>query len=188
MGEWMTKSGALLAAVFASIGYFAPLLASASGVAAFAALASLAVYRPYFIGLAGLALLYSCFETFLAQYRRRASGQPGSMIGGQEIRLAVTTGLVLLAIFFPHLVGHSSSLEGSLYEGRGVVVQVDDRARTVTLSHDAIAGVLPAMSMEYGVDAPVGLTRLRAGDRVRFRLAARGVEFVVVDIEKERAP
>jgi protein SCO1/2 len=57
------------------------------------------------------------------------------------------------------------------YAGRGLVVDVDRSAGTVTVSHDAIRGFMDAMVMPFPVRDPRELDRVRRGDRVQFRLA-----------------
>lgn len=188
MSEWISKLGALFSSIFASICCFGPLLAVSSGIAALGALASLAIYRPYFIGLAGLALVYSFFTTFLKKYRTGTLHPKNYEFGKEEIVLSVTTLLVFLAIFLPYLRGVTPGESGLTYEGKGLIIQVDESGRKVTLKHEEIRGLIPAMIMEYDVEAPGLLRGLKSGERVRFRLSPQGIEFVVVDVWREKSP
>ncbi len=86
MADYITKSGALLSSFFASISCLGPLLATGLDISGLGGLAVLAIYRPYFIGLAGLALLYSLFTTYWEKYR------PGSL---QEKNLSFGKNMLL---------------------------------------------------------------------------------------------
>ncbi|MFQ5903342.1 MAG: copper-binding protein [Candidatus Binatia bacterium] len=188
MTEWISKAGALFSSIFASISCFAPLLAASSGNAALGALAGLAIYRPYFIGLAGLALIYSFFTTFLEKFRRGTLHPKNYSFGKEEIILSATTLLVFLAIFFPYIKGVCPAQSGLSYEGKGLIIQVDRAEGKITLDHKEIKGLVPAMSMEYAVDSPGLLRGFKSGDLVRFKLSSRGIEFVVVEIAKKKNP
>ncbi len=188
MSEWISKAGALFSSIFASICCFAPLLAISSGIAAFGALASLAIYRPYFIGLAGLALVYSFFTTFWKKYRAGTLHPKNYDFGKEEIVLLVTTLLVFLAIWLPYLRGVAPGDSGRTYEGQGLVLQLDQGEKRVTLEHEQIQGLMPAMAMDYDVEPGELLRGLKSGDRVRFRLRSRGIDFAVVDISMEKSP
>ena len=186
MSEWISKAGALFSSIFASICCFGPLLAVSSGIAALGALASLAIYRPYFIGLAGLALVYSFFTTFWQKYRAGTLHPKNYDFGKDEIVLLTTTVLVFLAIFLPYLRGVTPGESGTTYEGKGLVIQVDEDDKKITLKHEEIQGLMPAMTMEYNVESSGLLQGLKPGGRVRFKLSSQGLEFVVVDISMEK--
>lgn len=62
------------------------------------------------------------------------------------------------------------------YIARGLVLRVDEPGATVTLSHEAIPGYMEAMAMPFSVRQRRELARLKAGDRVQFRLVVRGRE------------
>lgn len=188
MTEWISKAGALFSSIFASISCFAPLLAASSGNAALGALAGLAIYRPYFIGLAGLALVYSFFTAFWKKYRRGTLHPKNYSFGKEEIILSAVTLLVFLAIFSPYIKGVCPGQSGLTYEGEGLIIEVDQGAGKITLDHEKIEGLVPAMSMEYAVDSAGLLRELKSGDRVRFKLSSRGIEFVVVEIAREKNP
>lgn len=162
-----------------------PLAAASSGIAALGALASLAIYRPYFIGLAGLALVYSLFTTFWKKYRGGTLHPKNYEFGKEEIVLLATTLLVFVLIFFPYLRGVTPGDSALTYEGNGFIIQMDQSEKRITLLHEAIQGLMPAMTMDYDVESPGLLEGLKSGDRVRFRLSPRGIDFVVVEIWKK---
>lgn len=73
------------------------------GIAGFGALASLADYRPYFLGVAFVALGYAHWMA----YRRRQGGPPrdgsGRRPGNHERWLWATTVLVFVLAAFPYI-------------------------------------------------------------------------------------
>lgn len=188
MAEWISKAGAIFSSIFASVCCIAPLVAASSGNAALGALASLAIYRPYFIGLAGLALIYSFFTTFWEKYRSGTLHPKDYEFGKEEIVLLATTLLVFLAIFLPYLRGVAPGDSGRTYEGQGFILQLDQGEERVTLEHEQIPELMPAMAMDYDVEPAELLRGLKSGDWVRFRLISRGIDFAVVEISQEKKP
>lgn len=68
----------------------------------------------------------------------------------------------------------------------GVVKKVDQKAGKVTLKHEAIENVMPAMTMSYHIASPASLSALHAGDKVRFVLDKTNDDYVVSHIEVVR--
>jgi Cu(I)/Ag(I) efflux system protein CusF len=186
MGEWLSKIGALVSSFFASAAYFGPLLAWATGVTPLAAFAVLAIYRPYFIGLAGLALVYGIFTTFWKSYRGQSSAAPaGPIFGKDEATLVVTMFFVFFFILLPYARGVDPG-DMVVYEGRGSVIEADLTQFKITVGQEPIAGLMPAMSMEYDAESPGLLKNLKPGDRIRFKLKPEGFAFVVTEIAPEK--
>ena len=163
-------------------------MAAGSGIAALGGLASLAIYRPYFIGLAGLALVYSFLTAFWEKYRAGSLHPKNYAFGKEEAVLAATTLLVFLAIWLPYLRGVAPGDSGRTYEGQGFILQLDQSEKRVTLKHEQIQELMPAMTMDYDVEPAELLRGLKSGDWVRFRLASRGIDFAVVEIWREKKP
>ncbi len=163
-------------------------MAASLGIAGIGALASLAVYRSYFIALAVLALGYSFFATFKKKYRAGTLSLRSYRFGRDDIILLSTTLLVVFVILFPHLRGVTFGQAGASYDGQGFIVKVDLRERKVTLKHEEIKGLMPAMTMEFSAKSPELLDGVRQGDKVRFTLSPQGGDFVVEKIEKEEKP
>ena len=59
------------------------------------------------------------------------------------------------------------------HESRGLVLRVDEQGRTVTVSHEPIAGYMDAMVMPFGVARAADLNDVRPGDRIQFRMTVR---------------
>ena len=68
---------------------------------------------------------------------------------------------------------------GSTYHGEGDVVGVDPAARQVTINHEDIAGLMPAMTMTFAARSPDTLADVAPGSRVRFDLVKEGELLVV---------
>ncbi len=57
------------------------------------------------------------------------------------------------------------------YDARGVVRQIADDRRKVTIQHEAIAGYMPAMTMEFPVKDTNELNGISPSDEITFKLA-----------------
>jgi Cu/Ag efflux protein CusF len=68
------------------------------------------------------------------------------------------------------------------FHGQGTVVGVDPQREMVTLNHGEITGLMPAMTMEFVVDAREALQGLQPGDTVTFTLRPRGVTVTIAEI------
>ena len=160
-------------------------MAASLGIAGLGALASLAAYRNYFIALALAALAYSFFATFRKKYTTGTLSLKKYRLGRDDWLLLLTTALVILAIFFPQIRAALLAETGATYEGRGLVVSLDEKLNRITLKHEEIKDLMSAMTMEFPVRSGEKLNSLRPGNRVRFTLAPQGADFVIENIEKE---
>jgi protein SCO1 len=59
------------------------------------------------------------------------------------------------------------------YPAQGLVVGINPATSTLTVSHDAVPGLMDAMVMPFTVGDRSPLDTIRPGDRVRFRLVVR---------------
>lgn len=68
----------------------------------------------------------------------------------------------------------------------GVIESIDPAARTVTISHEPVASLQwPAMTMTF--KAPdADLSKLQAGDRIRFDFTASGMDATITRVEPVR--
>lgn len=153
-----------------------------TGVAAFGGFAGLASYRPYFIALTGLLLVYSFLTPMRKKYRAGTRHVNPFAVGRDEVILTVATVTVLLLIFFPYLSGVTPAADRKFFEGRGSIVHLDRLESKITLDHRVIDCLMPATAMEYDVAIPALLQGRKAGEQVRFLLSPRGSDFVVVRI------
>jgi protein SCO1 len=60
------------------------------------------------------------------------------------------------------------------YPARGLVLRVEEQASRLTISHDAIPGLMDAMVMPFDVRDSERLAQVRPGDRIEFRLRVKG--------------
>ena len=78
-----------------------------------------------------------------------------------------------------HTSGHHTA---EMVEGE--VEMVDRKAGNLTLRHGEIRNVqMPAMTMVFGVKDPALLDKVKAGDKVKFKVEAIGVTPTVTLIE-----
>ena len=71
------------------------------------------------------------------------------------------------------------------YEIRGRIAAIAEDRRTVTLDHEEVPGLMPAMKMDYRVDDAAVLRGLAAGDQVHGRFDVRpGPQYVVTSLSK----
>lgn len=79
----------------------------------------------------------------------------------------------------PHTPPATSAAPGAKGGGHlavGVVRAVDVNSRTVTIAHQAIAGMgMPAMTMPFKLDDGVPISSVKAGDSIAFILGAGNV-------------
>jgi Cu/Ag efflux protein CusF len=78
----------------------------------------------------------------------------------------------------------SPATPGGLYEFRGTVVSVDAGRGIVEIAHEAIPGLMPAMTMPYEVADPALLVGLSPGDRVRGTMRVDGRGYVITALQK----
>jgi Cu/Ag efflux protein CusF len=71
---------------------------------------------------------------------------------------------------------------------RGIVRSVIPTRAAIFLTHEAVPGVMDAMTMGFEAENPKLLDGLTPGDRVRFTIQRNGERLLVIAIEKERAP
>lgn len=161
-------------------------MAASLGIAGLGVLASLAAYRNYFITLALVALGYSFFTTFRKKYRIGAFRLTNYKLGKDDWLLVVTGALVILTIYFPQIRAATLAESGTMYDGKGSVVSLDEKAKKITLKHEEIKGLMPAMTMEFPLRSGEILNNVRTGDKVLFTLTPQGTDFIIEKIEKEK--
>ena len=124
-------------------------------------------------GKAGAALVALAIPAFVTACGER--GTPDAA-GSPSPAARETPGTVATA---PGL----SSAQAHPIRGRIEAIAAD--RRTVTLDHEAVPGVMDAMTMEYKVPDPSILQGLAVGDRVQGHFEARpGGEYVITHLAK----
>jgi Cu/Ag efflux protein CusF len=71
---------------------------------------------------------------------------------------------------------------------RGIVRSVIPKLGAVFLTHEAMPGLMEAMTMGFEAEDPKLLDGLLPGDAVRFTVRRDGERLVLVAIEKQRTP
>ncbi|MGH7337619.1 MAG: copper-binding protein [Myxococcota bacterium] len=77
--------------------------------------------------------------------------------------------------------GDSAKNEGASH---GVVTAVDASARTITLDHEDIPGVMTAMTMTFEVAPDVELEGIEPGAEVDFQVKQAGAEYTVTELRR----
>ena len=110
------------------------------------------------------------------------------MHDGRRARWAVGG---LLALWLAGCGGSSSTseptrvggfVEGQTFQAEGRVVGAQT-AGTLTVEHDAIPNVMPAMPMVFSAPNPDAIRGVRTGQRVQVTLQAQNGDLVVVGVE-----
>jgi Cu/Ag efflux protein CusF len=70
------------------------------------------------------------------------------------------------------------------HEIRGTVTAIAADRKSVTLDHEAIPGLMGAMTMEYRVKDSGLLEGIKTGDRVEGRLQARGTDYLITELRR----
>lgn len=74
---------------------------------------------------------------------------------------------------------------GQSWTVRGIVRLILPQVGGVFLTHEAIPGLMQAMTMGFQAEDPKILGGLQPGDRVRFTVRLKGDQLILVAIEKE---
>ena len=76
------------------------------------------------------------------------------------------------------------AIVGKPYPGRGVVTIINRKERWVEIDHEDIAGLMPAMQMEFWVKDMSLLREIRVGDKVEFVIVETGKGEFLTEIKK----
>lgn len=100
----------------------------------------------------------------------RSWGEDASRIA----RFCVAAGLCLAGCHASRVAKSTGQLQSAApsYLVRGKVEGVNEKAGTVVLDHEAVAGLMPAMIMEYKLANPSEESELHAGDRITATMLA----------------
>jgi Cu/Ag efflux protein CusF len=103
-----------------------------------------------------------------------------------EMILWVTTAVVVVFLFFPQLQAWmlaQTTAPTQAFAGHGVVVAVQPEQSKITLKHEPIAGLMPAMTMEFEVRSPQMLQSITPGATVDFTVKPEGTSYVIETID-----
>ena len=104
-----------------------------------------------------------------------------------SLDMSVRFTFFLVAIAAAVLVPQTKAVT-RVFDVAGVIRAPMDANGRITVAHENIAGLMPAMTMKFAVDVPAEAASLQAGDEVRFRLHVNDAvwtasDFVVVGRE-----
>ncbi len=114
-------------------------------------------------------------------------------VGVAASTLLITMSIVLLPIGeirgqgmqpgMKDMPGMGQPKQATTATGAGTVVAVNIQSRKVTLDHGPIPDIKwPAMKMEFATAPSVDLSKVKAGDKVRFTLSGSGNLYTVQSI------
>ena len=90
--------------------------------------------------------------------------------------MAIATAMAVVTLATPLAFAQTADASGE-------VRRVDPAAGKVTIKHDEIKALdLPAMTLVYEADPPALLSKLKAGDKVRFTATRKDGKYVVTAI------
>ena len=72
------------------------------------------------------------------------------------------------------------------YPGHGVIIGFQSQGKVVVISHDAMPGLMEAMTMGYDLKDPALAQGLKPGDKVDFTLNVAGDAWTVTALKKSR--
>lgn len=84
---------------------------------------------------------------------------------------------LLIAVGLASLVSLPLMARDHVFSVQGTVRAPLDNTGHVTIAHDDIPGLMPAMTMSFAVADPAGAALLTPGDRVRFQLDTAGADW-----------
>jgi Cu/Ag efflux protein CusF len=70
------------------------------------------------------------------------------------------------------------------YDIVGKVTAVEATKNSITIDHEAIEGLMPAMEMPYKVDRSQVIEGIKPGDQVHGRFEVRGSDYVITELHK----
>jgi len=141
-----------------------------------------AEYRTYLIALALVALAVSYLLTYRKKWQQGWFKMPRYVVIKDEIILWVTTAVVVVLLFFPQLYAWTlaqTTAPIQVFESHGVVVAVKPEESKITLKHEPIAGLMPAMTMEFDVRSRQMLDSIVPGATVEFTVRPEGTTYVI---------
>lgn len=102
----------------------------------------------------------------------------------------LTRGLWLgVVIIVATTIGCQSATDGSkakdkVYDFKAKVVTVDTAKKSVTVDHEDIPGLMPAMKMTLAVESAQMLEGIKPGDDVTGKLRVRAGEYLIIELRK----
>ena len=82
--------------------------------------------------------------------------------------------------------GPAAAVASNLYQGVGVVKAINTKGPAIEIDHGDIAGLMPAMQMEFPVTDASLLNGIAVNDRIDFTIEAAKGEMKVTAIKKKQ--
>lgn len=88
-----------------------------------------------------------------------------------------------IAVLLIHALAACSPPAPTEHAGQGKTIEIDPAARTITLEHGELPGLMQAMTMTFAVAPEVDLARVGEGAEVDFRVRSEGSTITVIALE-----
>jgi len=72
------------------------------------------------------------------------------------------------------------------YQLHGLIIRLDEQARTATIKHEVIVGWMEAMTMEFPVPDKAEFARLQVGQTIRAAVFVRDFDYHIGEIQIEK--
>jgi Cu/Ag efflux protein CusF len=96
-----------------------------------------------------------------------------------------------IAVFVLGLAGLACVARGAaaaeLYHVRGVVMEIKDKGQVLVIQHEAIPGLMGAMTMPFELADPRLANGIKVGDTVRFTMVHKGDFWPITALKKVKA-
>lgn len=92
---------------------------------------------------------------------------------------------IALALTLTGCTNSGGSAKDKLYDVKGKVVSVDTEKKKITLDHEAIPGLMKAMTMPFDVENPKLLDGLKAGDPVQGKVRREDSKYILTELSKQ---
>ncbi|HTA16910.1 MAG TPA: copper-binding protein [bacterium] len=95
-----------------------------------------------------------------------------------------------IAVFVLGLAGLACMAHGATpkqYHVRGVVMEIKNQGQVLVIQHEAIPGLMGAMTMPFELSDPGLAKGIKAGDTVRFTMVHQGDFWPIIALKKVKA-
>lgn len=75
-----------------------------------------------------------------------------------------------------------------IFHGRGVVTAIKNQGQVLVINHEAIPGLMEAMTMPFELSDPGLAKGIKVGDEIRFTLVHKAGFWPIVALKKIKAP
>jgi Cu/Ag efflux protein CusF len=112
---------------------------------------------------------------------------PLSLIPFNEVLILIREKKLFIVLIFGLLICAACRKPTTVYQGVGLVEEVQKETLMIQINHEEIKGLMPAMSMPYRVKDKAMLERVKSGDKVDFTVEDGSSGIFLIEIKKAEA-